>query len=345
MSTKKISLGLQGGGALGAFGWGVLDRLLADERIEIAAISGTSAGSVNAAALADGYALGGGREGARAALLRFWQGLSAASLFSPVKRTPLDYASGDWTLRNSPGYQLMQLVGGVLAPPSSPMSMNPMLPLLAGLIDFERVRQCREIALFVPVTNVRTGRGRIFSRAQLDARAVAASACLPHVFAPVVIDGEAYWDGSFVGNPSLSPLVDLGARDIVIVQNNPVARGGLPMSLSDIHGRASEIAFNISFVREVSAIQHLGALVDAEESDAVRPAAVRLHMISGNDELQRLDLSTKYNTEWAFLLHLRDLGIATAQRWLDAHFDQVGVRSTLDPVPVYEPERMTDAAA
>ncbi|WP_313704372.1 patatin-like phospholipase family protein [Massilia sp.] len=345
MSTKKISLGLQGGGALGAFGWGVLDRLLADERIEIAAISGTSAGSVNAAALADGYALGGGREGARAALLRFWQGLSAASLFSPVKRTPLDYASGDWTLRNSPGYQLMQLVGGVLAPPSSPMSMNPMLPLLAGLIDFERVRQCREIALFVPVTNVRTGRGRIFSRAQLDARAIAASACLPHVFAPVVIDGEAYWDGSFVGNPSLSPLVDLGARDIVIVQNNPVARGGLPMSLSDIHGRASEIAFNIGFVREVSAIQHLGALVDAEESDAVRPAAVRLHMISGNDELQRLDLSTKYNTEWAFLLHLRDLGIATAQRWLDAHFDQIGVRSTLDPVPVYEPERMTDAAA
>ncbi len=198
--------------------------------------------------------------------------MSAASLFSPVKRTPLDYARGDWTLRNSPGYQLMQLVGGVLAPPSSPMSMNPMLPLLAGLIDFERVRQCREIALFVPVTNVRTGRGRIFTREQLDARAIAASACLPHVFAPVVIDGEAYWDGSFVGNPSLSPLVDLGARDIVIVQNNPVARGGLPMTLSDIHSRASEIAFNISFVREVSAIQHLGGVVDAEESETVHHA-------------------------------------------------------------------------
>jgi len=198
--------------------------------------------------------------------------LSAASLFSPVKRTPLDYARGDWTLRNSPGYQLMQLVGGVLAPPSSPMSMNPMLPLLAGLIDFERVRQCREIALFVPVTNVRTGRGRIFTREQLDARAIAASACLPHVFAPVVIDGEAYWDGSFVGTPSLSPLVDLGARDIVIVQNNPVARGGLPMTLSDIHSRASEIAFNISFVREVSAIQHLGGVVDAEESETVHHA-------------------------------------------------------------------------
>lgn len=341
VSIKRISLGLQGGGALGAFGWGVLDRLLADERIEIAAISGTSAGAVNGAVLADGYALGGGREGARAALRRFWQGLSAASLFSPVKRTPLDYASGDWSLRNSPGYQLMQLVGGVLAPPSSPLSMNPMLPLLAGLIDFERVRQCREIAMFVPATNVRSGQGRIFTREQLDARVIAASACLPHVFAPVEIDGEAYWDGSFVGNPSLSPLVDAEARDIVIVQNNPVARGGLPMSLSDIHSRASEIAFNISFVREVSAIQHLGALVDAEQTELVHAAGVRLHMISGNDELQRLDLSTKYNTEWPFLLHLRDLGIATAQRWLDAHFGHIGVMSTLDPVPVYEPERMT----
>ena len=341
MSIKRISLGLQGGGALGAFGWGVLDCLLADERIEIAAISGTSAGAVNAAVLADGYALGGGREGARAALQRFWRGLSTASLFSPVKRTPLDYASGDWSLRNSPGYQLMQLVGGVLAPPSSPLSMNPMLPLLAGLINFERVRQCREIAMFVPATNVRTGRGRIFTREQIDAHVVAASACLPHVFAPVEIDGEAYWDGSFVGNPSLSPLVDADARDIVIVQNNPVARGGLPMSLSDIHSRASEIAFNISFVREVSAIQHLGALVDAEQSEMVHTAGVRLHMISGNDELQRLDLSTKYNTEWPFLLHLRDLGIATAQRWLDEHFGHIGVMSTLDPVPVYEPERLT----
>jgi len=341
VSIKRISLGLQGGGALGAFGWGVLDCLLADERIEIAAISGTSAGAVNAAVLADGYALGGGREGARAALQRFWRGLSTASLFSPVKRTPLDYASGDWSLRNSPGYQLMQLVGGVLAPPSSPLSMNPMLPLLAGLINFERVRQCREIAMFVPATNVRTGRGRIFTREQIDAHVVAASACLPHVFAPVEIDGEAYWDGSFVGNPSLSPLVDADARDIVIVQNNPVARGGLPMSLSDIHSRASEIAFNISFVREVSAIQHLGALVDAEQSEMVHTAGVRLHMISGNDELQRLDLSTKYNTEWPFLLHLRDLGIATAQRWLDEHFGHIGVMSTLDPVPVYEPERLT----
>lgn len=341
MSIKRISLGLQGGGALGAFGWGVLDRLLADERIEIAAISGTSAGAVNAAVLADGYALGGGRDGARAALQRFWRGLSTASLFSPLKRTPLDYASGDWTLRNSPGYQLMQMFGGVLAPPSSPLSMNPMLPLLAGLINFERVRQCREIAMFVPATNVRTGRGRIFNREQLDASVIAASACLPHVFAPVEIDGEAYWDGSFVGNPSLSPLVETDARDIVIVQNNPVARSGLPMSLSDIHSRASEIAFNISFVREVSAIQHLGALVDAEQSEMVHAAGVRLHMISGNDELQRLDLSTKYNTEWPFLLHLRELGIATAQRWLDEHFGHIGVMSTLDPVPVYEPERLT----
>jgi NTE family protein len=341
IGIKRISIGLQGGGSLAAFGWGVLDRLLADERIEIAAISGTSGGSVNAAALADGYARGGGREGARASLERFWRTLSAESMLGPIRPTPVDYALGGWTLATSPGYQLMELFGGVLASPASPLSMNAMLPVLSRLIDFERVRGCEEIALFVPATNIRTGRGRVFTRDELSASVVAASACLPHVFAPVVIDGDPYWDGSFVGNPALSPLVDKGPGDIVIVQNNPLARDKLPQTLSDIHNRATEIAFNISFMREVSAIQHLGALVDAERSETVHAANVRLHIISGNDELQRLDLSTKFNTEWPFLTHLRDLGRATAERWLEEHFEQIGKVSTLDPVPVYDAERLT----
>ncbi len=340
--VKRISLGIQGGGAFGAFGWGVLDRLLQEERLEIGAISGTSAGAVNAAVLADGYARGGGREGARAALQRFWRGLSAAaSMVSPVRPSPFDWATGGGTLATSPGYQLMQLLAGVLAPPASPLSMNPMQPLLATLIDFERVRSCEEIDLFIPATNIRSGKGRVFLREELDARMIAASACLPYVFAPVVIDGEAYWDGSFVGNPSLSPLVDNGPADIVIIQNNPIARPGLPMTMSDIQSRTSEIAFNISFVREVSAIRHLGALVDAEESNVVHAAGVRLHLISGNEELQQLDLSSKFNTEWPFLLHLHDLGVATAERWLDEHVDDVGKISTMDPVPVHDAERLT----
>jgi len=139
----------------------------------------------------------------------------------------------------------------------------------------------------------------------------------------------------------LSPLVDNAPADIVIIQNNPIPRPGLPMTMSDIQSRTSEIAFNISFVREVSAIRHLGALVDAEESNVVHAAGVRLHLISGNEELQQLDLSSKFNTEWPFLLHLHDLGVATAERWLDEHVDDVGKISTMDPVPVHDAERLT----
>ncbi|MDB5790970.1 MAG: patatin-like phospholipase family protein [Massilia sp.] len=346
IGIKRISLGLQGGGSLGAFGWGVLDRLLAEDRLEIAAISGTSAGGVNAAVVADGYARGGGREGARAALERFWHGLSvAASMFSPARPTPVDLAIGGGTLATSPGYQLMQLFSGVLAPPASPLSMNPMIPLLASLIDFERVRGCEEIEVYIPATNIRAGKGKLFTRGELDARMIAASACLPYVFAPVIIDGEAYWDGSFVGNPSLSPLAGKGPVDIVIVQNNPIARPGLPMTMSDIQSRTSEIAFNISFVREVSTIRHLGAVPNVEGSGMVSAAGVRLHLISGNEELQRLDLSSKFNTELPFLQHLRDLGVATAERWLEENFDRIGKISTLDPVPVYDPERLTGTDA
>jgi len=344
--TKRISLGLQGGGAFGAFGWGVLDRLLQEERLDIAAVSGTSAGGVNAAVMADGYARGGGRAGARGALARFWHGLSAtASLVSPARPTPFDWAIGGGTLASSPGYQLMQLFSGVLAPPISPLSMNPLIPVLASLIDFERVRACEEIDLYIPATNIRSGKGKVFTRSELDARVIAASACLPYVFAPVVIDGEAYWDGSFVGNPSLSPLVEKGPADIVIVQNNPVARPGLPMTMSDVQSRTSEIAFNISFVREVAAIRQLGGLVDAEESRRSHAAPVRLHLISGNEALQQLDLSSKFNTELPFLLRLHALGVETAQRWLDAHLEDIGLRSSMDPVPVHEAELLTGTDA
>jgi NTE family protein len=219
--------------------------------------------------------------------------------------------------------------------------MNPMIPVLATLIDFERVRACKEIELFIPATNIRSGKGRVFKRAELEARMIAASACLPYVFAPVVIDGEAYWDGSFVGNPSLSPLVNNGPADIVIVQNNPVARPGLPMTMSDVQSRTSEIAFNVSFVREVAAIRHLGGLADAEDSDIVHAAAVRLHLISGNEALQQLDLSSKFNTEWPFLLRLHALGVEAAGRWLEQNLERVGRMSTMDPVPVHEAELLT----
>jgi NTE family protein len=346
MARKEISLGLQGGGAYAAFGWGVLDRLLEDERFDITAISGTSGGAINACVLADGFSQGGGRAGARQALDRFWRALSSASMFGPLRRTPLDYLAGAGSLQMSPAYHLMQAMSAVLPSQMTPVAMNPLYDLLASLIDFGRVRSCEAIRLFVPATNVRTGKARIFTRDTLDARQLAASACLPQIFAAVEIDGEAYWDGSFVGNPALSPLVDrAGAADILILQNNPVARSQLPLSAADIVNRASEIAFNVSFVREVSAILHAGVVVDEENAGQTHASRLRLHMISGIATLSNLDISSKFNLEWPFILQLQEAGRKAATEWLEANADQVGVRSTIALQAVYDPEGGTASGA
>jgi len=337
--TKRISLGLQGGGAYGAFGWGVLDRLLADERLEIDAISASSAGAINAVALLDGYAGDGGRAGARRSLDRFWNTLGQAAVLGPLRPSPLDLLLGRGGIDTSPGYMLMQLASATLAPEHlCPLNVNSLSTLLSTLVDFERVRACEGIGLFISATNVRTGKGRIFHRAEVDVEHVMASACLPQVFAPVRIDGEAYWDGSFVGNPPLAPLLDAGAGDILVVQNNPIARRDLPTTMADVNNRANEIAFNIALVREISAIQHLGAVPDEETTATAQPAPVRLHLISGNGALRDLSISSKLNTDWAFIRGLRDLGRQAAQQWLDVHFDAVGVASTLDPRQIHMPE-------
>jgi NTE family protein len=293
---KKISLALQGGGAYGAFTWGVLDRLLGHDRLEIAAISASSAGAVNAAALADGLSGQGGQAGAQAALRRFWAATSQAARLSPFQPTPLDCLLGPGSLETSPGYQMLPLWGS-LASPGEMVNANPLTVLLASTIDFDRVRACTALELFVLATNVRTGRAHIFRRAELKLAMVLASACLPHLHGAVDVDGETYWDGSYVANPALGPLVDgRQAADIVIVQNNPVARRDLPHSLADVINRANEIAFNVSLVREISDMQHLHGVVDEECADRPRAGKdIRLHLISGNDELARLSISSKFN--------------------------------------------------
>ena len=345
-SAKKLSLGLQGGGSYGAFGWGVLDRLLEDERFDISAISGASGGAINAAVLLDGFARGGGRDGARQALHRFWQTLGTMSLFSPMRRTPADYLAGQGSMQASPAYHLLQVMSAVMPPPMAQVSINPLCTMLGSLIDFERVRSCEEIRLFVSATNVRTGKGKIFTRDEMDACRLAASACLPQVFSGVEVEGETYWDGGFVGNPALAPLAsDGGAGDILIVQNNPIARDRLPLSVADIANRASEIAFNIGFVREISAIRHFGMLLDEEQAEQTHAAALRLHMITGNGKLQSLDISSKFNNEWPFLQQLHALGRQAADDWLAAHGEQVGLHSTLDARAIFYPETMSSAPA
>lgn len=331
-----VSLGLQGGGTYGAFTWGVLDRLLDEEHLVFDSLSGSSSGAVNAVVLADGYALGGGRQGAKAALRRFWTTLGQLASLSPMQRTLVDHLAGRWTMEHSPAYQLLEMAGALMGPVKEiPLTLNPLRNLLSTLVNFDRVRACEELQLFIAATNVRTGTGRIFTRGELDAQKVTASACLPTVFAAVEVDGESYWDGSYVANPPLAPLLERPARDLIVVQNNPIARAGLPRSMADISNRSNEIAFNISFVREISALQHVNGLPEEERGADMRFAPVRLHLISGVDTLGEYGISSKFNPELAFLMHLHDCGVQAAERWLLEHGDSLGQRSTLSDLPVF----------
>lgn len=326
-----VDLALQGGGAHGAFTWGVLDRLLEDERLLLDGISGTSAGAMNAVVLADGFARGGGRGGARHALERFWRAVSELARFSPLQRTPLDLMFGNWSIDYSLGYQWFQLASNLVSPYQfNPANLNPLRTLLAGLVDFERVRACEELNLFISATNVRTGRARIFRRPEIGIDHVMASACLPQLFHAVEIDGEAYWDGGYMGNPALFPLVDeTDAHDLIIIQVNPVTRTELPRSALEITDRLNEITFNASLIREIASIQLLKELIDEERIDRVRYTEMRLHQIGADAELLRLSISTKFNAEWEFLQYLHGVGYRAASRWLSAHVAMLGKQSTL----------------
>lgn len=342
---KRIDIALQGGGAHGAFTWGVLDRLLEDKYLRIDGISGTSAGAMNAVVLADGFSRGAGAPGAQRALRAFWRAVSAASTFSPLQRTLLDRLMGRWSLDHAPGYLLLQLAGNVLSPYEfNPLNINPLRDLLGHLVDFDRVRACSELNVFVSATHVRTGKARIFRRHELDADKVMASACLPQLFQAVEIDGEAYWDGGYMGNPALFPLInETDAHDLIIIQINPIVRDALPRSATEIMNRLNEITFNASLVREISSILLLKNLVDEEHVERVRYTDMRLHRISADAVLPHLSVSSKLNVEWKFLEYLHQKGYDAAERWLASHSDKLGRESTLDLSSIYYSEMSEQA--
>jgi NTE family protein len=336
MSNRKpICLALQGGGSHGAFTWGVLDALLEDGRVEIEALSGTSAGAMNAVVLADGLADGQrlvDRDRARDGLSQFWRSVADAARFSPIQRTILDRVMGDWSLDRSPGFALFDLMGRVASPYLfNPLDLNPLKPLLRDGVDFERVARCQGFKLFLSATNVRSGRIEVFRREQVTADHVLASACLPFLFQAVEIGEEAYWDGGYMGNPALFPFFrSCKSDDIVIVQINPIERQELPRTAREIQERLNEITFNASLMRELRAIDFVARLLDEGRLDTERYKHVLVHMISDPEALAPLGASSKLNAEWDFLLHLRDTGRAAAQRWLAEHFDDLGDRSTID---------------
>jgi NTE family protein len=333
-NSRVVNLALQGGGAHGSFTWGVLDRLLEDARVEIEGISGTSAGAINAAVLAQGYAHGG-KEGARLALDKFWRRVASYSVFSPIRRSLVDRLFGAWNLDLSLGRIWLDTLFRILSPYQlSLQSVNPLRDVLSSELDIAALRRSDGPKIFVCATNVRTGKIRVFGRKELTVDALLASACLPQLFRAVEIDGDPYWDGGYMGNPAIFPLIyGCDSADVVVVQTSPLTREGAPRTSADIMNRLNEITFNSSLMREMRAIAFVNRLLEENwltPHAAARLKSIRVHMIEGGAEMKNLGIASKFNTEIEFLVHLRDLGRRRAGAWLDAHRSALGMRSTVD---------------
>ncbi len=306
----------------------MLDRLLEDETLAFAGISGTSAGALNAAVMASGFAHGG-RAGARAALTAFWHDVSRAS--SPFSPADAAAATSTFGLDRLPGVQWLRSYWRSFSPYEfNPLNLNPLRELLTRHVDVPAL-QGGAMRLFIAATSVHTGQARVFSGNEVSIDALLASACLPNLFQAVQIDGEPYWDGGYTGNPALFPLIyDTEALDLLLVKINPLVRLGTPKRNDDIIDRLSEITFNASLIGEMRAIAFVGRLVREGRLDAGRYKALRLHMVADDAGLAPFNAASKLNSDRAFLERLFGFGRAAADRWLAAHRADVGVRGSLD---------------
>src|SRR5215813_4249096 len=332
---KRINLALQGGGALGAFTWGVLDHLLEDGRLTIEGISGASAGAVNAVMLADGLARGGPEE-ARKRLAGFWRAASLAGNLPDLQRRAVDRLFSFWPIEDTPIGLWMQAMTRYLSPYDfNPLNINTLKDLVGRFVDFEAIRTAKDLQLFVSATNVRTGELHVFRREEMTAEMIVASACLPHLFRAVEIAGEAYWGGGYVGNPALYPLIGATeTENLLLVQINPLQRKHIPKTQDEILARINEITFNSSLMSELRGITFVGKLID--EGKLPRGIGtgeyrrINVHRIALTGSAQTLDAASRLNTDYDFFEMLRTNGRRAARRFLDAHYDDIGVRSTVD---------------
>lgn len=330
--TRPINLALQGGGSHGAFTWGVLDRLLEDGRFTFAAVSGTSAGAMNAVALADGLARGGA-EGARERLSSFWRAVGRKGRFSPVQRLPWDVFWGVWSIENSPSYIWYDAASRMVSPYlANPWNINPLQDVVRQEIDFDNVNRADGMKVFVTATNVESGQVKVFGRHEaVSLESVMASACLPHVFRSVEIDGVPYWDGGYGGNPAIFPFFHANAvEDVLLIQINPVIREGVPMTATEIQNRINEITFNSGLLDEFRAINFVKELIADGALSHDKYRDIRMHRIDADEAFKSLSASTKTYAEPGFLIYLRDLGREAAQDWLDSDARRVGSEPTLD---------------
>ncbi len=319
-AEKTVSLALQGGGAHGAFTWGVLDALLEDGRIAVEAITGASAGALNAVVMVEGW-LDGGIDGARHQLESFWRRASLDGSVPPSQRSLLNGMLGLWGS-----------VARSLGPyDANPLNINPLRDTLDALIDFDRVRTCTDVEIFISATNVWTGKVAIFNREEFTADHLMASACLPTIFQAVEIDGIPYWDGGYMGNPPLFPLFDKTTTDdIVLVQIDPLERRETPRTKREIHNRINEITFNSNLLRELRAVAFVKRLIAEGKLSSDEYKDVHIHRIDGSGVLDDYPASSRLDAEWDFFVRLRDAGRQAAQTWLAAHYPAIGTSSTID---------------
>jgi NTE family protein len=314
--------------------------LLEDGRLDIEAMSATSAGAMNAVVMAYGISIGG-RDGARAKLAEFWKAISdAGRIYSPVRTSPWEKwleATG-FKSDISPSFMAFQAMTHLFSPYQfNPLNFNPLRDVLTRTVDFGRLQVCPVTTrLYLSATNVRTGKVKVFENDRLSADVVLASACLPYLFQAVEIDGEHYWDGGFMGNPVIFPLIYRnGSRDVVIVHINPIERKRLPTTAPEIFDRINEISFNSSLMREMRAIAFVSRLIDDGALDRDKYARMLIHSISDDRTMEPLGVASKLNPDWDFLCRLRDAGQRAASNWLDGTYDAIGSRSSVNLAEVF----------
>ncbi len=332
---KSVNIALQGGGAHGALAWGILDALLEDGRLKVDAMTACSAGTMNALALAQGLH-DGGRDGARAKLEEFWWEISkAGALFSPMHGNPVERFWGLGSGENPFSYFMFDTMTRIFSPYQfNPLDINPLKDVIERTIDFEKVRSCKKMKLFISATNVRTGKVKVFDKEEMSIDVVQASACLPFLFKAVEINGDHYWDGGYTGNPALFPLFyETDTRDLLIIHLNPLYREEVPTSAQDIMNRVNEISFNDSLLKELRAIAFVKKLIERdmlkEEYKGVYKD-ILVHPIRADDMMKEFSVASKFDTDWDFLVTLRDRGREGMKIWLDQNFDAIGRKGNVN---------------
>ncbi|MBX9977693.1 MAG: patatin-like phospholipase family protein [Alphaproteobacteria bacterium] len=327
---KPVAIALQGGGSHGAFSWGVMDRLLEDGRFKIEGLTGTSAGGMNAVAVAQGLMKGGNQQ-AREELRNFWQEISNVGKHSSLNnRGPVDKMMGKYTMYNSPGFMIFDLLSRMFSPYElNPSGHDPLKETIEKCFDFDKLRKYKDCKVYLCATHVFSGRLKVFSLDEMRVECLLATACLPTIHNAIKVDGEYYWDGGFIGNPVFFPLIyNCETPDIIMIQLNPTVRNTLPTTSRQIGDRLNEITNNASVVREMRAISFISDLIDQGLLDKNKVKRVHMHVIEDEEVFQELGWSSKLNTEWEFLTHLFEKGRRAADKWIKENYDNVGKKTT-----------------